>query len=65
MPLGDLVMSELCLGMVLWFGIAFCVRNSENVWFSRPSEPGSPRLENQRCENIGTSTSRSGEGSEF
>jgi len=23
-------MSELCLGMVLWFRIVFCVRNSEN-----------------------------------
>jgi len=39
--------------------------SSENVWFSRPSKPGSPRLENQRRENIGTLTSRSSKGSEF
>jgi len=58
-------MSKLCIGMVLWLGIAFCVCNSENVWFSHPSEIGSLRLENQGRENIGTSTSHPGEGSEF
>ncbi|QCE15477.1 hypothetical protein DEO72_LG11g2488 [Vigna unguiculata] len=58
-------MSELCISMVLLLGIAFCVCNSENVWFYRPSEPGSLRLENQGRENIGTSTFRPGEGSEI
>jgi len=58
-------MSELCIGMVLWLGIAFCVCNSENVWFYRPSEPGSLRLENQGRENIGTSTFRPSEGSKI
>jgi len=58
-------MNKLCFGIVLRFGVVFCVRNSENVWFSRPGEPGSPRLEKHKREFICVRTARSGEGSEF
>jgi len=58
-------MSKLCFGIVLWSGVVFCVRSSENVWFSRPSELGSPRLENHKREIIFARTARSSEGSEF
>jgi len=41
--------------------LVFRVRNSGKVWYSHSSEPGSPRRENQKCENGRTRASRSGE----